>query len=132
MGVEDPLRGPALLEVAKHEAERRGARLLVVVGEADATYEPSDVFDLGETEVEVDVVVRGGLAAQVILEHSAHSALVIAGRHHRRQLIGASLGRTVRKLLRHSSIPVMIVDPVRGDRTGPQSTTTPVATEPQC
>lgn len=118
VGMEDPTRDRALLEAAVHEAERRGARLRVVRAPTDETGESPYVLDAGVTEVEVDVVVQPGPAAQVLLQHAAHAALVVAGRHHRRHVVGAPLGRTVRELLRHCPVPVMVVDPVLGDRAG--------------
>jgi nucleotide-binding universal stress UspA family protein len=121
VGVEDPARDTALVEAALHEAQRRSARLLVVRAPADGAPRQPDVLDVGDTEVEVDVVVQSGPAAQVLLERSAHCALVVAGRHHRKHVVGAPLGRTVRELLRQSPAPVMVVDPVMGDHPMPDS-----------
>jgi nucleotide-binding universal stress UspA family protein len=115
VGVEDPPRDVALLEAALHEAERRGAHLRVVRAPTQVAGEPSDVLDLGGPDVEVDVVVQPGAPAAVLLEHAEHAALVVAGRHHRRHVVGAPLGRTVRELLRHCAVPVMVVDPLVGD-----------------
>ena len=56
-----------------------------------------------------------GSPAQALVEHAAQAALVVVGRHHRRHAVGATLGRTVRELLRHCAVPVMVVDPLVGD-----------------
>lgn len=115
VGVEDPARDRALLETALHEAARRGARLRIVRAPVDSGNRSTELIDLGEHDVPVDVVVQPGSAAQVLLEHAAHCDLVVAGRHHRKHVVGAPLGRTVRELLRHSPVPVLVVDPVVGD-----------------
>ena len=116
------MRDRALLEAALHEAARRGARLRIVRAPDKASGGPHDVIDLSETDVPVDVVVQPGPAAQVLLEHAARCDLVIAGRHHRKHLVGAPLGRTVRELLRHCPVPVMVLDPVVGDNNTPRGT----------
>jgi nucleotide-binding universal stress UspA family protein len=127
VGVEDPARDRALLDAALHEAARRGARLRVVRAPRDPDDPSPDVLDLGPTEVPVDVVVQPGSPAQVLLEHATSGALVIAGRHHRKHVVGAPLGRTVRDLLRHCAVPVMVVDPVVGDRPASASHTSAAA-----
>lgn len=115
VGLEEPLRDRLLLDAALSEATRRGARLRVVRAPAEGLGDSETVLDLGDSAVEVDVIVQPGPAAQVLLDHARHAGLVVAGRHHRKHLVGAPLGRTVRELLRHSPVPVLVVDPVVGD-----------------
>jgi nucleotide-binding universal stress UspA family protein len=117
VGVEDLERDTLVLEAALHEAARRGARLLVIRAPALDARHPTDVLDLEDPEVPVDIVVEEGSAHQVLLRHAESGALLVAGRHHRRHVIGAPLGRTVRALLHDSSVPVLVVDPVMGDRS---------------
>jgi nucleotide-binding universal stress UspA family protein len=90
VGVEGHGRDAAVLAAAEHEAERRHARLQVV--HADA----------------------GRSATRALLESAAEADLVVVGRYHRKHVVGATLGHTARGLLRHSPIPVLVVDP-RGD-----------------
>ena len=117
VGVEDPERDSLVLEAALHEAARRVARLLVIRAPALDARHPTDVLDLDGSDVPVDVVVEAGAAHQVLLRHAESADLLVAGRHHRRHMVGAPLGRTVRALLRDSLVPVLVVDPVTGDHS---------------
>ena len=88
-----------MIEAARHEADRRHARLELVQAP------------------------EGRPAAQLLLEHAADAELVVVGRHHRKHLVGAALGGTARELLRHCATPVLVVDPVVGDRVASTSHT---------
>jgi nucleotide-binding universal stress UspA family protein len=119
VGVEDPERDTLVLQAAFHEAARRGARLRVIRAPALDARHPLDALDLEyleDSDVPVDVVVEEGSAAEVLLQHATSGELLVVGRHHRRHAIGAPLGRTARALLRDSLVPVLVVDPVAGDR----------------
>lgn len=107
--VKDPLRDRAVLEAARDEADRRGARLRVlqVVRVADAA--PS-LF--AGADVPVEVVEHDGPVAEVLAEYAGACGLMVVGRHHRKHVIGAPLGRVARDLLRHCEAPVMVLDPV--------------------
>jgi nucleotide-binding universal stress UspA family protein len=118
VGVEDPARDTILLQTARHEAVRRGAHLRVVRAPAHDEQHPTDVLHLEDADVPVDVVVEEGPPAEVLLRHAKSGELLVVGRHHRRHVVGASLGRTARALLRDSTVPVLVVDPVVGDRPG--------------
>ena len=117
VGVEDPERDTVLLETALHEATRRDAHLCVVRAPAGDVQHPTDVVHLEEADVPVDVIVEEGPAAEVLLRHANNGVLLVVGRHHRRHVVGAPLGRTARALLRDSLVPVLVVDPVMGDRS---------------
>jgi nucleotide-binding universal stress UspA family protein len=91
VGVEDPGLDTRVIDAARHEAERRGAVLAEVRAEGC------------------------GVVVDRLLDHARDADLVVVGSHHRRHAIGASLGRTSRALLERSPVPVMLVDPVRGD-----------------
>lgn len=120
VGVEDLDRDRLVLHAARDEARRRGERLKVV----SATVTPADhpdLLDLELADVPTDVTVEEGPAAEALLRHASGGDLLVVGRHHRRHVIGAPLGRTARALLRHSTVPVLVVDPAVGDRGGPSS-----------
>jgi nucleotide-binding universal stress UspA family protein len=116
VGVEDLERDTLVLHAALHEAARRHARLRVIRAPDLDARQPAEVLDLQHSDVPVDVVVEAGSADQVLLRHAQNADLLVAGRHHRRHMVGAPLGRTVRALLRDSLVPVLVVDPVLGDR----------------
>jgi nucleotide-binding universal stress UspA family protein len=123
VGIEDPARDAVLLRTAVNEALRRGGRLCVVRAPAPGADLPEDITrDVAEdvvtvdADLPVDVVVETGAAAEVLLRHTDRTGLLVVGRHHRRHVIGASLGRTARALLRSAPVPVLVVDPVTGDR----------------
>ncbi len=90
VGVEDPERDRAVVGAARHEAERRGVPAL-------------------------EVHVADGPPAAGLLARAEAAGLVVVGRHHRAHVVGAPLGRTSRAVLRHASVPVLVIDPVRGD-----------------
>jgi nucleotide-binding universal stress UspA family protein len=92
VGVEHPDLDAAVIEAARHEADRRHARLELVQAP------------------------EGRAAAQVVLEHATGAELVVVCRHHRKHAIGAALGGTARELLRRCATPVLVVDPAVGDR----------------
>ena len=94
-GLEQPHRDEAVLEAARHEAERRRVPLDVVRA------------DVGESIV------------AALLDSAADADLVVVARHHRKHMVGARLGPAARGLVRHSPVPVLLVDPVVGDRTAP-------------
>ena len=117
VGVEDPARDTVLLQTAADEADRRGARLCVVRAPVDDARHPTDVLHPEDVDLPVhlpvDVVVEEGPAHEVLLRHAAGAGLLVVGRHHRRHVIGAPLGRTARALLRNAAVPVLVVDPVK-------------------
>jgi nucleotide-binding universal stress UspA family protein len=86
VGVEDPSRDGALVSTADHEAVRRGARVRVVT-------------------------VTGRDAADVLLAEAEKAELLVVGRHRRRHLHGTALGHTVRQLLGHCEVPLLLADP---------------------
>jgi hypothetical protein len=96
VGIEHPGRDGALLAAARHEADRRQARL-------------------------VEVQVEDGRAAAGLLERAATADLLVVGRHNRTHVVGAPLGRTSRELLRRSPVPVLVIDPAGGDAPSPTS-----------
>jgi nucleotide-binding universal stress UspA family protein len=134
-----------ILEAALHEAARREARLRVVhAWQPDRYSAPHETVSaalragLDELVAEagpaaslpVDVVVVRGSAGAVLRDQAADCDLLVVGRHHRRHLVGASLGSTAREVLRWSPTPVLVVDPSRGDvrddhRPAPLSTGLP-------
>lgn len=122
--VDDPLRDRAVLEAADAEARRRSCELTAV--QVVGTDDPEPMLFAG-TEVPLTVVRSAGAPADVLAELAAASDLLVVGRHHRRHVVGATLGRTVRELLRRLEVPVLIVDPL-GDRESAHRTRpTPVA-----
>jgi len=143
VGVDVTRRCVPLVRAGLHEAARRGAELRAVhawraAGAAATASEEADLLRtrLGEAVVEaradagalrVALVVEPGLAGEVLLEQSVGCDLVVVGRHHRKHAVGAPLGRTVRELLRWSTVPVLVVDPLLGD-TVDRARTSDVAT----
>jgi nucleotide-binding universal stress UspA family protein len=134
VGVDTDRPSRLVVEAALHEAARRGARLRVVhAWRPDRRSAPDRtvsaaledrldelVAEAGSTadSVPVDVVVESGPAGKVLLDQSATCDLVVLGRHHRRHIVGAPLGSTSRDMLRWSAVPVLVVDPLRGDEQG--------------
>jgi len=124
--------GP-LLEAALREAARRGTGLRVVhawLPDRDSAAEPREHVThglrarLGELvaearhaapDVSVELAVSAGPPGQVLRDQSLTCDMVVVGRHHRKHVVGAVLGRTVRELLQWSSAPVLMLDPLRGD-----------------
>ncbi len=131
VGVDVAVPSRLVVETALHEAHRRGARLRAVhawlPSRHTASYETvvaavrAGVEELvsgaGPTfaSVPLDVVVERGHAGQVLRDHSETCDVLVLGRHHRRHLVGASLGSTSREVLRWSAVPVVFVDPLHGD-----------------
>lgn len=104
--VEDPVRDQVVIEAARQEAVRRGARLQVV--QVVRTEQPPSLFPVAGVEVEV-VVRPTGHVADALAERSATSCVLVAGRHHRGRESVAPLGATVRDLLAVSEVPVLLV-----------------------
>jgi len=121
VGIEDPERDTVLLRTAAREAARRDAPLRVVRAPARDARRPSAPVDLTGCGVPVDVIVEDGPADAVLLHHAEGAALVIVGRHHRRHVVGAALGRTARAVLGRCGVPVLVVDPVVGDGVVPDA-----------
>ena len=133
VGVDVTRHSVPLVRAALHEAARRGTELRAVhvwrTARDSATEPRAEVADrlrtrLGEVvdearaaapDVAVELAVEAGIAGDVLRDHSRSCDLVVVGRHHRKHSIGAPLGRTVRELLRWSRVPVLVVDPQRGD-----------------
>jgi nucleotide-binding universal stress UspA family protein len=132
VGVDVAARSVPVVAAALHEAARRIARLRVVHGwqldpEASGTADQQQsllrrrVADLvtearrDAPDVDVELALEPGPAGEVLREHSGHADVVVVGRHHRRHVVGARLGRTVHEILRWSEVPVIVVDPTRGD-----------------
>ena len=117
VGIEDLRRAGALLSAADHEALRRGARLRVVTvvpPDSVGSAEP----DLPATESAAELVVEAGDAADVLLAQAEKAELLVIGRHQRRHLVGRASGRTVGQLLRHCSVPLLLVDRAAGETEG--------------
>jgi nucleotide-binding universal stress UspA family protein len=53
----------------------------------------------------------------VLRESSSRGDVLVVGRHRRTHVVGGPVGRTVREVLRWSEVPVVVVDPARGDVT---------------
>ena len=58
------------------------------------------------------IAAVGSTPAETLLEASSGCDVVVMGRHHRRHVIGAPLGRTTRHVIRYSPVPVVVVDPL--------------------
>jgi nucleotide-binding universal stress UspA family protein len=142
VGVDVAAPSVPLVEAALKEAARRGARLRVVhawrpdrdksrvtneehrallaLRLADIVAEARPVAP----DVQVEVVLEPGPIGHVLREQATDADLVVVGRHHRRRVIGAPLGRTARELLRWSEAPVLVVGPAHGGAsTDPAPTT---------
>ena len=133
VGVDVMRPSVPLVRAALHEAARGGARLRAVhvwrTSRDSSTVPREQVVGLLRTrldevvaeareaapDVPVDPAVEAGIAGEVLRDESLSSDLVVVGRHHRKHVVGAPLGRTVRELLRWSRVPVLVVDPQRGD-----------------
>jgi nucleotide-binding universal stress UspA family protein len=70
-------------------------------------------------DVEAELVLRHGHAADVLVEESRAAALLVLGRHQSAVSHGAHLGSIVRGVLKESRCPVMVVDPVTEPVTPP-------------
>lgn len=127
--------GTVLLRTAFEEAQARGTRLRVVhawhQGGYDAvTFAGSgamvhsaevaaaidrDLADLAHEfpRVPLDLVVRHGRPADVLVQESTRSALVVVGRHRTlRRETPHHLGSVARGVLHRACCPVTVVDPV--------------------
>ena len=135
VGIDVHAPSSRLVEVALHEAARRGARLRVVHARQPGIEAGSSTMGrievarsclsdlvaearLTAPRVEVELAVETGEPGEVLRAESGCCDLVVVGRHHRRHVVGARIGSTVRELLRWSEVPVVVVDPVSGDLTG--------------
>jgi nucleotide-binding universal stress UspA family protein len=133
VGVDVTRHSVPLVRAALREAARRGTGLRAVhvwrTARDSATGPREQVVELMKSrldelvdearaaapDVPVELAVEAGVAGEVLRDHSLSCDLVVVGRHHRTQWVGAPLGRTVRELLRWSRVPVLVVDPRRGD-----------------
>ena len=61
--------------------------------------------------LEVDVQVRPGRPADVLLETSAGAQLLVVGRHDPLLPIGSHIGPVTRAVLREATCPVLLADP---------------------
>jgi nucleotide-binding universal stress UspA family protein len=119
VAVDDPLVDRAVLDAAAAEARRRGVELTAVQVAAVGCPEPR-LF--AGTDVPLTVVSSSLAPPDVLAELTDGCDLLVVGRHHRRHVVGAILGRTVRDLLRRLDVPVLVVDPLdltAGGRTRP-------------
>jgi nucleotide-binding universal stress UspA family protein len=119
--VEDPVRDHVVVEAARREATRRGVGLHVVQVVRDRPPPPS-LFPVAG--VEVEVIRSTARPADVLTERSVGSGLLVVGRHHHPNDIGAPLGATARELLRRCQVPLLIVDPTWTDATKHRSSAT--------
>jgi nucleotide-binding universal stress UspA family protein len=117
VGVEDLGRAGSLVTTADHEAVRRGARLRVVtvVGVDAANWaEPEPPA----TESDTELVLETGEPADVLRAQAEKAELLVVGRHRRRHVVGTPLGHTVRRLLGHCEVPLLLVDPAVAEAEG--------------
>lgn len=115
VGIEDPVRDVALFQAAVAEARRRDGRLRVLVVPSGDTAVATGDLDVEGAGLPVDIVVGTGSPAGALLHDAQDAGLLVVGRHHRRHVVGATLGRTARALLRESPVPVLVLDPAVGD-----------------
>jgi nucleotide-binding universal stress UspA family protein len=68
------------------------------------------------SDVPVQVAAQRGYAADVLLDASRASDLLVMGRHDPLLPMGSHLGPIVRAVLREARCPVLLVDPERSGR----------------
>ena len=110
VGVEDLRQAGSLVTAADREAVRRGARLRVVMATADDGVSAT-APGLPATESDSELVVEVGDPARVLVAEAEKAELLVVGRHQRRHVVGTSLGHTIRQLLGHCEVPLLLVDP---------------------
>ena len=139
VGVDVPERSEQVLRAAAHAARGRGAALRVLhtwslpggyddipIGPTErrerserARSEIRSVLDgLGDelAGVDVEIDARQGHAADVLVEASRTSGLVVVGRHDPLVPIGSHLGPVARAVLREAHCPVLLAEPRPGHR----------------
>ena len=135
VGVGDLRRAPLIVEAAVGAADRADARVRVVHawgerGGPDPATHPdeaeqesrrrrdeiaqafADVLS-SHPEVPVEIVVARAPTVEALLDQAVTSTLLVVGRRHPSSPISAHLGPIARVVLRWSSVPVMVVDPVQ-------------------
>ncbi len=120
VGVRDVEGDAAVIDSAFQEAERRGRGLLVLHCGAEARPESPEERQVrqqldGWRRRHPDVQFRyqvepGAHAALAILCRSHDAELIVVGRHAKGPIARALLGSTSRALLRHSQVPVWVLD----------------------
>lgn len=93
VGVGDPIGDGAVAQAGREAADSRGVAVTTVTGD-------------------------GEKAVDRLLDASRDCDLVVLGRHHRKHAVGAPLGRTVRDVVRHSLVPVLVVQTNTNGSTG--------------
>lgn len=127
VAVDDPLSDRVVLDAAVAEADRRGVELVAVqVVGADSPHP----MTFPEGDVPLSVVHSSLAPADVLVDLADGYDLLIVGRHHRRHVVGAILGRTVRDLVRRVHVPVLVVDPLFDRDPSAVARPTPTATLP--
>jgi nucleotide-binding universal stress UspA family protein len=114
VGVEDLSRAGSLVSAADREAVRRGARLRIVTVASPGAAQAAEP-ELPATEADAELVLEPGDASDVLLAQSEKAELLVVGRHHREHVLGAPLGHTVRQLLSHCEVPLLLVDPAAAE-----------------
>lgn len=108
VAVGDPLRDGAVLAAAVEEARRRGVCVEAV--QVLAARAPEPMLFPG-VDVPLTVVRTDAPPAEVLAGLLRPDDVLVVGRHHRRHVVGAVLGRTVRDLLSRAQVPLLVVDP---------------------
>ena len=139
VGVDVPDRSGPVLRAAVAAARARGAVLRVVhtwnlpTGYDDIIVSPEehttwsdraageieaalDALAEDLSDVPVQIAAQRGYAADVLLDASRSSDLLVMGRHDPLLPMGSHLGPIVRAVLREARCPVLLVDPQRAGR----------------
>lgn len=140
VGVEDAVGSREIVRAGLDEARRRNCRLrllhawyynhayddLVFEGEAGRAHSAAQSQDLVAglapllaeyPDVEAAVVVEHARTADALVRESHRVALLVVGRHRHVLPLGPHLGSVARAVLKRSTCPVLVIDPVPASPT---------------